>query len=126
MRASPHFTPPTPGTPAATPTEASGSGTPATGANSVPGLDVDAVAAALKQATARPVSLMQRDDPSTSPPISRDAVSSAEAPVVAERNELERLYREHNPAKLGDLDALIQKYDCQKHDQVHVLSSADV
>jgi peptidyl-tRNA hydrolase len=103
VRPSPHFTPPTPGTPAATPTEASGAGTPAAGAtSSFPGLDVNAVAAALAQATARPISLMRRDEPGSPPP-------GPEA-AIPERVELERLYAEHNPAKLGSLDSLLEKY----------------
>ena len=73
----------------------SGSGTPAAGTG-YPGVDVDAVAAALLLS---PVSLMGRDEPS-----SPDA--------VPERAELERLYAQHNPAKLEELDNLIQKCDC--------------
>jgi hypothetical protein len=116
-RASPHFTPPTPGTPAATPTEASGSGTPL--ATDHPpwetGLDVDAVAAALEQAaTARPVSLVRGSrDELSSPPLQPDSPTQkaavAAAAAVPERAELERLYREHNPAKLASLDELIEK-----------------
>eukprot|EP01047_Picozoa_sp_COSAG01_P023095 COSAG01_NODE_1392_length_10483_cov_26.368163_5_plen_78_part_00 len=77
---------------------------------------MDAVAAALEQAaTARPVSLVRGSrDELSSPPLQPDsptqkAAVAAAAAAVPERAELERLYREHNPAKLASLDELIEK-----------------